>query len=40
MHEEERKELSHDPVPGYKTVFLIAFLIGVIYLAGILFNIF
>lgn len=37
---EEKKELSHDPVPGYKTVFFIAFLIGVIYLAAIMFNIF
>ncbi len=30
-------ELSHEPVPGYKKVFLVTFTIAVIYLAIILF---
>jgi hypothetical protein len=37
---EDKKELSHDPVPGYKSVFFIAFVVGVLYLAAILFDIF
>ncbi|WP_269719587.1 hypothetical protein [Desulforapulum autotrophicum] len=30
---EEKQELSHDPVPGYRPVFLVVFAISVIYLA-------
>ncbi len=35
---EELMELSHEPVPGYRTVFFIAITIGVLYLGIILFN--
>ena len=34
----EKMELSHKPVPGYRTVFLIAITIGVLYLGFILFK--
>ncbi len=30
---EEKYELSHDAVPGYKPVFLLVFALSVIYLA-------
>ena len=30
---EEKYELSHDAVPGYKPVFLVVFALSVIYLA-------
>ncbi|MBI5213435.1 MAG: hypothetical protein HY957_08700 [Nitrospirae bacterium] len=36
--QEEKKEimeLSHEPVPGYRTAFYIVFLLGVLYLAVI-----
>jgi len=36
--EEEKMELGHEPVPGYKKVFLIALTIAVIYFAIIMFN--
>jgi hypothetical protein len=35
---EEKMELTHEPVPGYRTVFFIAVAIGVVYLGLILFN--
>jgi hypothetical protein len=34
--EEEKMELSHEPVPGYRTVFFITISIGALYLAIIL----
>ena len=30
---EEKYELSHEAVPGYKPVFLVVFLVSVVYLA-------
>ena len=33
---EERRELSHEPVPGYRTIFHIVLLVGVLYL-GLIF---
>jgi hypothetical protein len=36
MSEEEKTELSHEPVPGYKTVLGITVIVAVIYL-GIVF---
>lgn len=33
---EEKMELSHEPVPGYRTTFFIAITIGALYLAIIL----
>ena len=35
---EEKMELSHEPVPGYRTTFFISITIGVLYLAIILFK--
>ncbi len=35
---EGKMELSHEPVPPYKTVFFIAVTIGVLYLGLILFK--
>ena len=32
---EEKMELSHEPVPGYRKVFHIAILVGVLYLGAI-----
>lgn len=32
---EEIKELAHEPVPGYRTVFYIALAVGVLYLVVI-----
>lgn len=34
----EKMELTHEPVPGYRTVFFIAITIGVLYLGLILFK--
>lgn len=34
---EERMELRHDPVPGYRTFFFIALVSGVTYLAFIFY---
>ncbi len=35
---EEKMELSHEPVPGYRTAFFIAITVGSLYLALILYN--
>jgi len=35
---EEKMELTHEPVPGYRTVFFIAIGIGALYLGLILFK--
>ena len=35
---QEKMELTHEPVPGYRTVFFIAITIGVLYLGLILFK--
>jgi len=35
---EEKMELSHEPVPGYRTAFLIAITIGSLYLGLILYK--
>ncbi len=35
---EEKMELTHEPVPGYRTVFFIAIAIGALYLGLILFK--
>ncbi|MFZ5769850.1 MAG: hypothetical protein ACOY4W_00340 [Thermodesulfobacteriota bacterium] len=35
---EEKMALSHDPVPGYRTIFYIAMTLGVLYLGFILFK--
>jgi len=35
---EEKMILAHDPVPGYRPAFLVAFTLGVLYLAWILFE--
>ncbi len=35
---EEKMELSHKPVPGYKKVFHIVVLVSVVYLGIILWN--
>lgn len=38
-HEKEEKmELGHEPVPGYRTAFFIAITVGSLYLALILYN--
>ena len=34
----EKMELSHEPVPGYRTTFFITITIGALYLAIILFK--
>ncbi|MFH1479669.1 MAG: hypothetical protein ABIG67_00240 [Pseudomonadota bacterium] len=34
---EEKMELSHEPVPGYRSIFFVAITIGVLYLGLILF---
>lgn len=31
-------ELSHEPAPGYRTIFFVAITIGVLYLGFILFK--
>lgn len=33
MEKEELQELSHDPIPGYKPVFLVVFAASLLYLA-------
>ena len=38
MNEEEKMVLSHEPVPGYRTVFHIAVIVAAIYL-GIIFAV-
>jgi len=35
---EEKMELSHEPVPGYRTAFFIAITIGSLYLGLILYK--
>lgn len=35
---EEKMILAHDPVPGYRPAFLVAFTFGVLYLAWILLE--
>ena len=35
---EEKMELSHEPVPGYRTAFFITITIGSVYLGLILFK--
>ncbi|EFK09802.1 conserved hypothetical protein [delta proteobacterium NaphS2] len=35
---EEKMELGHEPVPGYRTAFFIAITVGSLYLAIILLN--
>jgi hypothetical protein len=35
---EGKMELSHEPIPPYKTIFFLAITIGVLYLAFILFE--
>jgi hypothetical protein len=35
---EEKKELSHEPVPGYRPAFYIIFAAAVLYLAVILIR--
>ena len=35
---EGEMELSHEPIPPYRTVFFVAITIGVLYLALILFK--
>ncbi len=35
---EEKMELSHEPVPGYRRVFFIAITIGALYLGLILYK--
>ena len=32
---EERMELSHEAVPGYRPVFYVVFALGLLYLAGV-----
>ena len=36
--EEEKMELSHEPVPGYRTAFFIAITVGALYLGLILYR--
>jgi len=35
---QEKMELSHEPVPGYRTIFFIAITIGSLYLGLILYK--
>jgi len=35
---EEKMELSHEPVPGYRRVFFIAITIGALYLGLLLYK--
>ncbi len=35
---EGKMELSHEPVPGYRSVFFIAICIGILYLGFILYK--
>ncbi len=34
---EERMELSHEAVPGYRPVFYVVFALGLLYLAAVFF---
>ena len=36
MEEEERMVLDHEPVPGYRKIFYVVLLVGVLYL-GLIF---
>lgn len=36
MPDEEKKILKHEPIPPYKTVFYIVFLLGLFYLIAII----
>lgn len=38
IEKEEKMELIHEPVPGYKLIFFIAITIGVLYLGFILYK--
>jgi hypothetical protein len=35
---DERMELTHEPVPGYRPIFLVAITVGLLYLGFILFR--
>ncbi len=35
---EEKMELAHEPVPGYRKIFFIAITIGALYLGFILYK--
>jgi len=35
---EGKMELSHEPTPGYRTIFFITFTVSVLYLGFILFK--
>ena len=35
---QEKMELCHEPVPGYRTAFFISITVGSLYLALILYN--
>jgi hypothetical protein len=35
---QEKMELGHEPVPGYRSAFFIAITVGSLYLALILYN--
>jgi hypothetical protein len=35
---QEKMELGHEPVPGYRTAFFVAITVGSLYLALILYN--
>jgi len=37
---EGKMELSHEPIPPYRTIFFISITLGVLYLAFILFKTF
>lgn len=40
MHKEkeEKMELSHEPVPGFRKIFIIAIIIAILYLGIIFLN--
>jgi hypothetical protein len=38
MEEKEKMELSHEPLPGYRTIFAVVLVVAVIYLAVIFLN--
>jgi hypothetical protein len=38
QEEGEKAQLSHDPVPGYRTAFFVALTVGVLYLGLILYK--
>ena len=35
---EGKMELSHEPVPGYRTIFFVAITVGILYLGFILYK--